>query len=588
MRKYVMIKEWALIIMLSILSGCQHGSVNAPDLLLAERIMEEHPDSALVILKQIPDSFYRHAEEQALYGLLLTEAMDKTYAVHTSDSLIAIAAQYYEQTDDLEHKAKAWYYWGRVNQDLLRSEKAIECYLKAIPSTKKLRNFKLLALIYNHSGNLYRQQRVCDKALLNVSKAYKYFLVAKDSSNIPYVLRDIGRIYSFWNKPDSALVYYSRALEGADKQDNKIAKGAILRDIGSIYRQKGDYSAAISYLRSSLPYTIENDMESTYLSLARTYYEQGKLDSTNHYIDKIQHSVNLQIQKSMLYFKYKMCIDEREYEKAICYNEKYQHLKNIINQDQQNIKILNLEYEYKQERLKQEMELKASKERFLYICLILLLLISIMLGSYVYQRSRFRHEQALRLKEKAIQKEKELRMQSVEQLRQNQYQIEMNRQMLASKEKDLEAAQRSLISYDIKLLKAENEVIALKREERDFRDKLFSQTGFPQRIKSAGVDTHKKDISVSPFSMKEYPLLMQKINELYNEFTIRLQKAYPLLKERDIAICCLLKAGAKTGNIAAIIAMTPNAVTKKKKQILEKMEIWDKNASLEDFVMNFW
>lgn len=588
MRNYVVIKGLALIIIMYMLYGCQSRGVNAPELLLAERIMEEHPDSALRILKQIPDSFYTHGEEQALYGLLLTEAMDKTYAVHTTDSLIAIAAQYYERTKDLNHKAKAWYYWGRVSQDLLRSEKAIECYLKAIPSTEKLRNYQLLALIYNHSGNLYRQQRVCDKALSDISKAYKYFVVAEDTSNIPYVLRDIGRTYSFWNKPDSALVYYSKALESADMYDNRIAKGTILHDLGTTYRQMGDYSNAIRLIKKSLPYRMGNDIQRCYLSLARIYCDEGILDSTHYYIDKIQKCDDIQIQKSVAYFNYEICVNRGEYEKAIYYNEKYQKLKNIISQDQQNIKVLNLEYQYKQERLKQAMELKASKERFLYICLILLLLISIMIGGYVYQRNRLLHEQMLRLQEKKIQKEKELRMQSIEQLRQNIYQIEINKQKLASQAEDLQAAQRSLIVYDTKLLKAENELIALKREERDFRNKLFYQTGFPDRIKSAGIDTHKKDIPQPPFSMKEYPTLVEKLNELYNDFTIRLQKAYPLLKERDIAICCLLKAGAKTGNVASIVSMTPNAVTKKKKQILEKMEIWDKDASLEDFVMNFW
>lgn len=56
---------------------------------------------------------------------------------------------------------------------------------------------------------------------------------------------------------------------------------------------------------------------------------------------------------------------------------------------------------------------------------------------------------------------------------------------------------------------------------------------------------------------------------------------------RDVEICCLVKAKAKTGNIAVIIAMTPNAVTKKKRQILEKMEIVDENVTLDSFLSTF-
>lgn len=49
----------------------------------------------------------------------------------------------------------------------------------------------------------------------------------------------------------------------------------------------------------------------------------------------------------------------------------------------------------------------------------------------------------------------------------------------------------------------------------------------------------------------------------------------------------LVKAGAKTGNIASIIAMTPNAVTKKKRQILQKMEVVDESVTLERFLATY-
>ena len=49
MRKCDVIKGLALIIMTCMLYACHDGKVSAPALLLAEEIMEEHPDSALTI-----------------------------------------------------------------------------------------------------------------------------------------------------------------------------------------------------------------------------------------------------------------------------------------------------------------------------------------------------------------------------------------------------------------------------------------------------------------------------------------------------------------------------------------------------------
>lgn len=67
-----------------------------------------------------------------MYYLLLTEAEDKTYKKHESDSLIAIATEYFDKTDDVKRKAKAWYYRGRVVDDLKDAPRAQDYYLKAL------------------------------------------------------------------------------------------------------------------------------------------------------------------------------------------------------------------------------------------------------------------------------------------------------------------------------------------------------------------------------------------------------------------------------------------------------------------------
>ena len=74
-----------------------------------ENLMPQHPDSALMLLEQIENKENLSRKDKAHYYLLLTEAQDKTFVKHETDSLITIATDYYEETDDLERKAKAWY-----------------------------------------------------------------------------------------------------------------------------------------------------------------------------------------------------------------------------------------------------------------------------------------------------------------------------------------------------------------------------------------------------------------------------------------------------------------------------------------------
>lgn len=587
MRYYVVIKAVVLIIIMYMLGGCGPSGVHAPELLLAERIMEEHPDSALHILKQMPDSFYMDDENQALYGLLLTEAMDKTYAVHTTDSLIAFAAQYYEQTDDTHHKAKAWYYWGRVSQDLLYRDRALECYLKAIPYAQQTKFYRLLIMIHNYMATLYRQEDIYDKALESAYKSKNYCILSHDTSRMMYALRNIGRIYLFQERSDSSFYYYNKALELAEKSHSIDAKATILNELGACYRQVSDYENAIRFIQSSIPLKNANERYSSYLSLARLYFELNQLDSVEYYLDHAKNSKNLVVHEGVYQYNYELAKARGDYKKAIEYNECYQSLRDSISHANERRNILILTYKYDYKELKNKLETQAAQERLFYILFILFLLAATAVGGYCYIRYRWRQEKLLRLQEKRLQQEKELRLQSLEQIRLNAQQIRANELKLKSKEEDLKVAQRELLVYNSRFLNVENELIKLKREEREFKNKLFQQTGVVERIKAAGVDCRKKDISCVPFTMKDYPMLVEYLNEYYEGFTDRLCQMYPKLKEQDVKVCCLVKAGAKTGNISSIISMTPNAVTKKKGQILKKMEIVDQAVSLEQVLRDF-
>ena len=115
--------------------GMGHQTI---DFRKVENLMPQHPDSALMLLEQIENKENLSRKDKVHYYLLLTEAEDKTYVTHTTDSLISIAADYYEKTDDLGRKAKAWYYKGRINQDLGHPLKAQEYYLKALRDEEKI------------------------------------------------------------------------------------------------------------------------------------------------------------------------------------------------------------------------------------------------------------------------------------------------------------------------------------------------------------------------------------------------------------------------------------------------------------------
>ena len=178
----------------------------------AEKIMSQHPDSVLTLLSTIQDVNDLSEKDRAMYYLLLTEAQNKTYVKPTSDSLIAISTQYFDKTEDWGRKAKAWYYRGRINQDLGDALHAQDYYLKALQDENQINDYILIGRIYSSIGMLYTYQNVYEKALPYQRKALDRFALMQDSVGISYVLRDIGRTFTALEKKDSAIAYYEQAL----------------------------------------------------------------------------------------------------------------------------------------------------------------------------------------------------------------------------------------------------------------------------------------------------------------------------------------------------------------------------------------
>ena len=67
-------------------------------ILRVENIIKEYPDSALTILDSLSESITKESQSAKMYYyLLLTEARDRCYVPHTSDSLMLSVTDYYER-----------------------------------------------------------------------------------------------------------------------------------------------------------------------------------------------------------------------------------------------------------------------------------------------------------------------------------------------------------------------------------------------------------------------------------------------------------------------------------------------------------
>ena len=217
-----------------IFTSCGKGaSLSEAELLGLERCVAERPDSVYAVLK---DAETRELSPSALalYYLVRTEAEDKLYMTHTTDSLIALSRTYYESTDDAAHLAKAWYLTGRIHTDWEQWDKATADFLRAEELTEGSEDWGLKGRIAEYLGVVNWKNELYDKALSYHKKAFSYFTQIPDSTNMIYALRGQGNVYWSLKEADSALYVFQEALKVSQSIQNRRLISSISNRLGYI------------------------------------------------------------------------------------------------------------------------------------------------------------------------------------------------------------------------------------------------------------------------------------------------------------------------------------------------------------------
>lgn len=202
------------------LAACHPSGSKMKELKMANSMMEEHPDTALYILQRIPEPGKMHNEEYATYCLLRTQAEDKNGVVHTSDKMISVALDYFRNHDKPILKAKSYYYYARVKEDLNQPSLAEESYLKALSVLEKTHEYTKTGIVYNRLSDFYLRAERYQEALDMQKKAYNNFLLAgNQKSSSYYVIIALGILLVL-----SLLIIIFRYRSRFNKQEKQVGK----------------------------------------------------------------------------------------------------------------------------------------------------------------------------------------------------------------------------------------------------------------------------------------------------------------------------------------------------------------------------
>ena len=579
------------------LVGCSKRNIDnspLPELVHAESVMFDHPDSALHILESMPMPSARwDKENHALWCLLTTQAQYKQVMRIPSDSLVRIAYDYYKPTENARRKAMSALYMGDINYELRNVEEALLYYLEAQTEVEKTDDYKTGYLVMVSLGRLYLYRNLANYALEACMKAYDYSI--KDSNKRYQLasLKFLARCYCISDEFSKAIDTYNKCSELALQLGLIKYYYDIQGEIALVYKNSGEIKKSLEILRG---FPIKYQPA---LLMGKNYYLLGKLDSAYIYLNKALNTGNIYTKASAYEYLYKLANNPMYHQslkmycdsllfyndsimildkgkEIIAYKEKYDHQR-LINE---------------QQRLKLE---KAETQRILIVvtlCLVMLVAITI----YLYQKRLVRKETTIRCQSEQLQTYMLQLHENESRLMQNRQYMQELKTQLAAHEDDadihreqqeqmdrLEAENSSLQTtilslqqrigeYSSRLSNARKdmdqlrnlseEALQLRERERQLTDRLVDRHPLMAELQSRS----------RTLSEEEWQELVQLCDDTWDGFTVRLQRLCPQLTDQELRLCLLIRLRLSNAQQAAIFAVSPASVSQKKFRLKKHLQ----------------
>ena len=532
--------------------------------------MDLCPDSALNLLKGIHDPEKLWGESQATYALLMTQAMDKNYMKFSSDSLIALALNYYTitQTSPIMY-AKALFYHGRVMLELDKEEEALKSFLAAKDVYERTKDHKMLALIAEEVGMINRKQDLYDDALTNFREALTTYKQLKDSLSVISASLNIARVYLFKSEWDSCSLYYNNALEIA-VQKNYLSEITILHELGILYRSMQNLSEAERYFLAA--YEKETDEEKKYmecLSLGYLYMQMGQTENARKYLIMSANSSKAYTQISAYDCLYFLEKDIDNFEEAIVYHELADSITNAMEELNSRELIASLQKKYENEKLRNDnLQMKVRYTNFILWGTIAFLFVVACMCYYYYKNRNNKKKIA----------EIEL------QIQENEEEIERYQQEI----EDIQISKDQVLKENLmleenrtKVGELNGKIVLLTMQNKTLSEHLKELGGELNVGISSGSFIHafrlllaiKEGTLRGKLSNEERQKLFSLFDLIYWNYVSRLLERAPTLTNHDLEICCFLKFGLSHEELSCIFHTTSDSVTRAKGRLKGRLGI---------------
>lgn len=502
---------------------------------IIENILSNPDMSTQEILRKLDsttwDALSETNKNNYLYLWAKTQYKQKT--IHAKDTLLQNSANVFLKQKEFEKACFLQICTSIAYQKAGQQEKALEILIEAENIAMHLKNKSYLLQIYHELGKIYRENNNNSHAK---TQYQKLILLLKE---VPELIHNLTKYNYFIDIPYAFLYldHHSQAVEWCQKllNDINILKDTaqiqtICYDLAYSFNKTGQYSQATHYIEHLLQLNpTPQDSAKALLIRADIYYKEDSIHMLQQTLQQIpiqQFSKN-----KNLYLRYQNLLAKLYYKQkqfqyaadilAIC-NKEMQEIYN----NKKKIRLDLAREKYLQLKINQEHLKYSNQQLTFYITALIILIISAIIILCLYYRIRKRKSQYIQA-----------------------YDLSQKLQnLLDNNTLQLQQSILHNLSIACQVAKAQ----CLQTTNKNFKELIYTaQNG----------DNYWKSI-------------YEATNILHNSFQKRLTATYGhLLNEKEQQLCCLLRVGFDTGDIAFMVEQSIFSIQKRKTSIRKKLNM---------------
>ena len=583
------------ILLLLCITACQKQYPVAEKLLQAEAVLNEYPDSALNLLKDIAQPELKTQAHHARYALLYSQALDKNYIDLTNDSLISIAVDYYKDRDDVRAKFFSFYYLGRIYTNANNPTQATLAYMEAEQLVDELGDDYAAGLLYKQIGLIYNSYYDFPKGLQAHQQAIEHFTKANKPIHRIQAMLTLSNIHRNMHNENIGYEVLQTAITESQKLNDQSLIKSCINNLIPVCIDLERWEEANQWYQEYQKNNSRNYPTVAFFGDIARLHAKNKnfkeafmlLDETWKKTKSLQDSINLFHAESQVHQMNGSWEESyRSMAKSISHQNKVirKSLQQPVLTAQNNF--LNQELEHKEYRLRMEKYVRL-------LGFVILLLVSVIVITFLRKRFQKRlkeqhtlHEKKMEaLQQEALKREKSLRayaaqLESKSSL--SKQDVLRLTQELENSQKHIEEARNFIeqTNQEMESLKADKHE-ALIRINKTLKNHFKQIENTFQVLQVKYKNAENKDYVIDKYiqnttaefygSEKADRNLEELVNELYGDAMSQLRKEMNFPSEDHYRLACLLLAGLSINFIAALSGETSNALYKRRYKIREIM-----------------